>query len=100
MKIVLLDEHEKEINFNQEKLSEKLGSSRYWGLINHIIAEKDASTLAKKAIALLEVSAQSEPKINMARKLQIYLHLNSTLPEHRGLDPVEKKLILNLDIMK
>jgi len=100
MKIVLLDKNEKEINFNQEKLSEKFGSSRYWGLINHIIAEQDASTLAKKIVALLEVSAQSEPKINMTRKLQIYLHLYSTLPEHRGLDPVNTKLILNIDIMK
>lgn len=99
MHIVLLDEHQKEINIDPDKLSEEFGSSRYWGMLSKIIAEQDSVTMAKKIVALLNVSARSEPKVKNAKIFKIFLHLNSTLPEQRGADPVAEKLILNINLV-
>ena len=99
MHIVLLDEHQKEIDIDQDKLSEEFSSSRYWGLLSNIMAEPDPIEMVKKIMALLEVSSRSEPKVKNAKILKIFLRLNSTLPEQRGADPVAEKLILNINLV-
>jgi len=98
MNMVLLDKNEKEIKFDQEKLSKEFGSSRYWGLIGNILAERNSETMAERIVALLQISAQSEPKIKNARTIKIYRHIYSTLPEHRGFDPVQRQVILSIDM--
>ena len=100
MDVVMLDENEKEVLLDQEKLSSKFGSAHYWGLMYRILSERELSTMTKKVSALLKVGARYEPSINKVKTIKLYRNLYSTLPEDLGKDPIEKKLILTTTIKK
>jgi len=95
---IFLDEQREIISFDQKKLVQDFGSTRYWGLMYAIMGERNAETMSRKLSSLIRVAVRSEPAVRSARHLQVRQSIFSTRPEDKGQEALRSRTLAEIPI--
>src|SRR5579884_534520 len=97
LEMSMLSSRGKAIHLDKQTLKQKFHSSRWVGLIQHILSTDNPEQMRVRLKALWELWVQNDPSLRLAGSVRFYrVVLLPTPPEQRGINPVRRELLSEL----